>query len=913
MPTFLQTEITVPSYYKLETPAWLEHGPFAMWLVKRMRPRRIVELGTHYGYSYFAMCEAVEQVGLDTQCFAVDTWVGEEHAGQYGEEVFDAMVAENRKYAHFSTLLRKTFAEALNDIEDGSVDLLHVDGRHFYEDVKEDYKSWEPKLSDRAVVLFHDTMVRDRGFGVYRYWAELAERHPSFNFFHGHGLGVLLRGENVPLEITELVRFSEARSGPGVVEDFFRLAGGIAAERFRSKDREQTLISEVKETKRAAAAQQEQSRLTINKIREEKCVLETHNIVLQQRLTGARRKPVQLLKDKLLYKLLRTLAKSRLPLRPRTRKRFARSADKRNPRRDDFSSPTTREIQPYSYDELRMSWNGLRKEPTTKLLQELSRLPHKPVISVVVPVYNPEIPLLSAMIQSVQNQSYERWELCIADDCSNGEVRNFLSDVATTDSRIKLVLRQENGHISRATNSAINLATGDFLALLDHDDQLDPDALLYVVDTIVRQPDAQIIYTDEDKVKPSGERFSPHFKPDWNRDYLYGINYISHLGVFNANLVRKIGGMREGFEGAQDYDLLLRCIEHVRDSQIFHIPKVLYSWCASPGSTAESNKAKPYAWDAGVRALSEHLERLNGYQVPVSRGPFPFTYRAHWPLRDTPLASIIIPTRDKLEMTKVAVESIIYNTDYPNFEILIVDNGSVEATTLQWFSDLTQQDPRIRVLRDERPFNYSALNNAAVKQSRGDVILLLNNDVETINSDWLNELVSLAIRPWAGCIGAKLFYPDGTIQHGGVIIGIGGVAGHAHLGFPKESAGYFCRLQLRQNYSAVTGACLAVRRSVYEEVGGLNESDLGIAFNDVDFCLKVQAAGYNNVWTPAAQLTHFESASRGVENTPEKRKRFAGESEYMKKTWRTDHFEDPHYNVNLTLNKHDFSFGNPRW
>lgn len=629
---------------------------------------------------------------------------------------------------------------------------------------------------------------------------------------------------------------------------------------------------------------------------------------LTETLVTLRRRPLRAVKEKIIYKTLRKLIKLDGILPADVIERFKRSADKRNPQRKDYQTSAMSE-----YQSVLSHWADQRQKQTAYWQDLNAQLDGFVRFSVVVPVYNPEIDYLDEMIQSVQAQSYPNWELCISDDLSRPEVRDFLIEKAAQDSRIRLVLRDENGHISRATNSAIDVATGDFIALLDHDDLLDPDALLMVAAAIADNPTAQILYTDEDKVRMDGERYDPHFKPDWNRDLLYGLNYVSHLGVYRTALVKQVGGFRVGFEGAQDYDLLLRCIEQIDDTQIVHIPKVLYSWRASPGSTAASNEAKPYATQAGIRALSEHLERVHGRPIDVVDGPFAFSYRVQWPLDTQPLVSIIIPTRDRLHLTQAAVDSILTKTDYPNLEIIIVDNASVEPETLTWFAQIQSADSRVRVLRDDRPFNYSALNNAAVAQARGDVIALLNNDVTVINRDWLSEMVSLAIRPSTGCVGAKLYYPDGRIQHAGVVIGMGGVAGHAHLCFPGDHGGYFARLQLRQAYSAVTAACLVVRRDIYLAVGGLNETDLAVAFNDVDLCLKVQAAGHTNIWTPWAELTHYESASRGYEDTPEKISRFQTECAYMETTWQTRDFADPCYNPNLTLDRQDFSFAHPQW
>lgn len=637
--------------------------------------------------------------------------------------------------------------------------------------------------------------------------------------------------------------------------------------------------------------------------------------LLQQQLVEARQKPLKMLKGKMVFSILRALSKASPPLSARTAQRFARSAEKRDPGRDDFRSPgaVPAARQEAQYEELVAAWERIRAEQKDEIQALKAQLADGPVISVVVPVYNPDAVGVTAMVDSVLGQSYDRWELCIADDGSDAEIRAILAGLAQRDSRIRLVLREENGHISRATNSAIEVATGDYIALLDHDDLLDRDALLLVAQRIMQGPKPKIIYTDEDKIRPDGSRYDPHFKPDWNRDFLYGNNYVSHLGVYCAALVREVGGLRPGFEGAQDYDLLLRCVEKVQDSEIAHIAKVLYSWRATPGSTAASGEAKPYAAEAGRRALAEHLQRVHGRDIAVEAGPFPFTYRVNWPLDGQPLVSIIIPTRDRLDLLRVTVESLIAKTDYAAYEILIVDNGSTEPATLAWLDEVQRRDSRVRVLRDERPFNYSALNNAAVAQSRGEIIALLNNDLEIISARWLHEMVSLAVRPGTGCVGAKLYYPDGRIQHAGVVVGLGGVAGHGHLKYARGDNGYFWRLKLRQNYSAVTAACLVMRREIFDEVGGLNEADLVVAFNDVDLCLRVQAAGYHNVWTPWAELVHHESATRGAEDTPEKLARFKRECEYMQDRWNLPAFKDPAYNENLVLDSERFTFGPPVW
>ena len=541
----------------------------------------------------------------------------------------------------------------------------------------------------------------------------------------------------------------------------------------------------------------------------------------------------------------------------------------------------------------------------------LSGFKVKPLISVVVPVYNTDPTHLKACIESVRAQSWPHWELCIADDASpKAHVRDILTESMAKDSRIKVCFRQTNGHISEASNSALALAGGEFVALLDHDDELARHALLFMVAAINGVPDAQVLYSDEDKLNGKGERFDPHFKSDWNPDLLFSQNYVSHLGVYRRDLLQRIGGFRVGVEGSQDHDLLLRCLPHIKDRQIVHVPRVLYHWRAAEGSTALSAEEKHYSTDAGVRALRDYFAQNGPDGVAVERGLAPHTYRVIWPVpTPAPLVSLLIPTRDKREVLEVAVRSILDKTTYPNFEIVILDNGSVETDTLQWFESVQRNEPRVRVLRYDLPFNYAAINNFGEKHARGSVIGLINNDVEVISPGWLTEMVGHVCRQDVGCVGAKLYYSDGTIQHGGVIIGIGGVAGHSHKYAPANAYGYFSRLLLTQSLIAVTAACLLVRRDVYREVNGLDEQNLAIAFNDVDFCLKVRQAGYRSIWTPYAELYHHESVSRGSEDTPEKAARFQAEAEFMKKKWGEQLKRDPYYSPHLTLDREDFSIG----
>lgn len=547
------------------------------------------------------------------------------------------------------------------------------------------------------------------------------------------------------------------------------------------------------------------------------------------------------------------------------------------------------------------------------ILARLSQMTRKPLISVIVPTYNSDERLLREMIDSVCTQIYPHWELCIADDAStHAGVRRVLEEATKRDARIKVVFRDVNGHISEASNSALALASGEYVALLDHDDVLPPHALYMVAHYIDLHPGARMFYSDEDKLTPEGERSMPHFKSDWNPLLFLTRNVFSHLGVFETALVREVGGFRVGYEGSQDYDLTLRCVERCGDDSVVHIPHVLYHWRIVPGSTAGSPDEKPYALIAAQRAVEDHLRRCQidaTVELPPD-GPqlMRVRYAVPWP---EPLVSIIVPARDGVHLTRQCIESIFARTIYRNYEIIVVDNGSVEPETLAFYEEIANRSG-VTVLRDDSPFNFSALNNRAASRAKGEYLCLLNNDIQVTSPDWLNEMVSLAAQPGAGAVGARLWYPDDTVQHAGVLLGLGGVAGHLYVGAGREQMGYFARAAVTQNLSAVTAACLVVSRAAFEAVGGLNE-ELAVAFNDVDFCLRLLQAGYRNVWTPHAELYHHESASRGSDMEPEKYQRFVGEVRWMEARWSGWLDRDGAYNRNLSLDplRPPFSLASP--
>jgi glycosyltransferase involved in cell wall biosynthesis len=551
------------------------------------------------------------------------------------------------------------------------------------------------------------------------------------------------------------------------------------------------------------------------------------------------------------------------------------------------------------YSEWVEEHDTLTEEKLEQYRNELVDLPLQPLISVLVPIYNCPEKFLIRMIESVESQVYSNWELCLADDCSTDpHVKRVIDEYAKKDSRIKVIHREKNGHISEATNSCLDIAQGEFIALLDHDDELREHSLFWMVKELNVYPEVQFIYSDEDKIDEEGVRFLPHFKPDWSPELFYSQNYLCHFSVIKRQLVEDAGRYRKGYEGSQDFDLFLRCTAKLKGSEIRHIPRILYHWRAIEGSTALDLGEKSYAHDAGVKSLSD-FANASYENAEVVGGVFPTTYRIKHKLPVEPSVILIIPTKDCLNLLAIGVSSILQKTNYSNYKILIVNNRSEKAETLEYFQAI-QKNERVKVLEYDQPFNFSAINNFAVSQCDSDIVGLINNDIEVINDEWLSEMVSHAVLNGAGCVGAKLYYPNDTIQHGGVILWRCGIAEHLHKGFHRSRPGYFAHLMVPLNVTAVTAACLVVKRDVYLQVGGMDEA-LKVAYNDVDFCLKVRELGKRNIWLPYAELYHHESVSRGADDSPEKAKRLQQESEILLSKWKEKIPEDPYFNPNFSL------------
>ncbi len=539
--------------------------------------------------------------------------------------------------------------------------------------------------------------------------------------------------------------------------------------------------------------------------------------------------------------------------------------------------------------------------------QRNTRFEYEPLISIVIPLYNTPLKYLKELIASLQNQTYQNLEICLSDGSTEDTAERFIEKAAAKDSRIIYKRLEKNLGISGNTNAALDMAKGDYIMLADHDDLVTPDALFEIVSLINETGGkAQMIYTDEDKIDMEGKMlFEPNFKSDFNPDLLRCVNYMCHITVISRELLEKTGGFDPEYDGAQDHDLFLRCIENT--DEVYHIPKILYHWRCHPSSTAEDPDSKRYAFDAGKKAVKEHFKRT-GIEAEVENTIYAGIYRSRFKINGEPKISILIPNKDHISDLDKCIKSVIEKSTYRNWEIIVIENNSEDEKTFEYYEKIKSEDPRIKVVKWEGPFNYSAINNFGAGFASGEYYLLLNNDIEIITPGWMEEMLGFCQREDVAACGAKLYYPDGTVQHAGVILGIGGVAGHVLCHEDADSPGYAGRLVTVQNLSAVTAACLMVKKSVYEEVGGLDES-YAVAFNDVDFCMKIRAAGYKIVFTPFAEMIHYESKSRGYEDTPKKQKRFAGEIKRFQEKWGKElEAGDPYYNPNLTLEKTDCSF-----
>lgn len=543
--------------------------------------------------------------------------------------------------------------------------------------------------------------------------------------------------------------------------------------------------------------------------------------------------------------------------------------------------------------------------PEELVKQRNHKFDYAPKISIVTPTYKTPETFLNEMIDSVRNQSYENWELCIADG-SEGDalVEERLAYYAKTDKRIKYRILDKNLGIADNTNAAIELADGEYVGLFDHDDLLEPNALFEIVKAL-QEEHYDIIYTDEDKVNGNAtEHMDPNFKPDFSPDLFTSHNYITHFFVVKRSIIEEVGGFRKEFDGSQDYDIMFRCIEKAKS--IKHIPMILYNWRIHMNSVAGDPSSKMYAYEAGRKAIKEHFDRQN-IDVDVEMMDLWGMYRVHYKMPETPLVSVIIPNKDHTKDLDLCIGSIVEKSTYKNLEFVIVENNSTEKETFEYYKEVTSKYPNCKVVTWEKEFNYSAINNFGVTKAGGEYLLFLNNDTEMIAPEAIEELVSTCMRDDVGVVGAKLLYGDNTVQHAGIVLGFGGYAGHVNNDIGRDDYGYMVRARITGNYSAVTAACMITKRSLFEQVGGFDEQFV-VACNDVDYCLKVRSENYLVVFNAFSLWYHYESKSRGYEDTPEKVKRFQGEIEKFQGKWQQVLDKgDPYYNTNFDLNRAPFT------
>lgn len=858
VPSLLAAFATQPMFWVPDRlrgdSGWGGHVPFAFWLIDALRPRVVVELGTRTGVSLCAFDEAVARLGLDARCIAV--------AAAAAESLDDLRQYHDPRYGGFSRLLQSDFAQAADAFADGSVDLLHVNGRHGEKALDAALAAWRRKLSDRAVLLIHQTQTAKEAGGAAAAWRELSATRPHFEFVHGHGLGVAGIGSAPPPPVQALLAAGVDPELTAMIrERFGRLGDSLMAE-LRARAARDELSSSIRDL-------DEKRRRVRRRLRLGKGILGSVTWKIASRLAAVERR-------------FRT---------PKSRKKTSRS-DKR---------------EEYSL------WVSLFDSPSPNdrdhIQQETEALGFHPLFSIVMPTYNTPELLLHEAIESVRGQIYPHWELCIADDASSAAgVATTLGELARADPRIKVTVRQHNGGISAASNSALAMATGDFVALMDHDDTLAPHALLMVARAVNDQRDLDIIYSDEDRIDRKGRRVHPYFKPDWDPELILHQNFVSHLSVIRTDLVRRAGGFREGLEGSQDWDLILRTAALTTAGRIRHLPFVLYHW--REVSTSFSSRHLEKAQRAGCIAVQDYLAATGqaGEAVPAAIGHGFVDVRR--PIPDSPpLVSIIIPTRDRMDLLRPCVEGVLNRTDYPEIEVVIVDNDSVEWRTLSYFGEL-RADPRVKVMPYPGAFNYAAMNNAAVRACAGSILCFLNNDIEVIGEGWLRSMVAQAIRPDIGAVGARLLYGDGRVQHGGTIMGFHGGVDHAFRFLPGEDPGYFTLAHLTRSQSCVTAACMVVRREAFESVGGFDEVTFQIAHNDLDLCLKLRERGLSIVYEASAELFHYESVSRGVSLDPRKHQIERRESQAFKERWGHLFGRDPFYSPNLSQEE-DFKLAFP--
>jgi GT2 family glycosyltransferase len=953
--------------------AWVEHVPFAFWLVDVLRPQRIVELGTHTGVSYSAMCQAVKTLGLATSCFAIDTWKGDEHAGLYGEDAYGEFAAfHDRRYSAFSRMIRSTFDEALHHFEDGSIDLLHIDGLHTYEAVRHDYEAWLPKLAANAVVLLHDINVRERDFGVFRLWNEITAGRLHFDFLHGHGLGVLGHGQDYPDALRALFGAGDDKRLVSTIRETFATLGHSVRTLAERRSLDQSLSEHAKELDRLrkALAEREGEFNTLrtefheregefDKLRTALRDREHELGVVGQRLSDtdteiATLRTKSAVRDGDVNSLNATICALRAstswritaPLRAAKRlsdglavapvrsawlqvvrmRRVARTALALSRRvgtakivragwhvlRYQGLSGVKSKLRRFEGEIISRQallspdyFEGIAQEIVAHQQSELSAglaekmqnaFSHQPLISVIMPVYKTPPRWLRRAVESLQEQYYGRWELCAVDDCSpTSDQRNLLQELAASDARVRFKVMERNGGISAASNAALEMARGEYVALLDHDDELTPDALFRVVEAINRQPDLDFVYSDECKVDdtPARRLFHFVFKPDWSPEIMFNGMLTGHLTVYRKALVDDLGGFRSPYDFSQDYDLALRMAEVAK--RIVHIERVLYLWRSIPGSAASGGK--DFARESNIAALKDALLRRG---IPGAAFPLPHVncVRIAVPA-ETTRVSIVIPS-DSAKNLQTALHAIRQQTAYPNYEVVVVCNGPLAERLRDEFFEWE----KLRFVKYNKKYNFSDKCNEGARAADGEIVVFYNDDVFPMHPDWIERLIEYLWVPGVGGVSPKLLHLDDTIQYAGMISGTPGLCGTAYNNVPNDAWDAFLTMhKWVRNVSILSGACCALWKDAFWKVGGFDAVHTSDGHSDMDLSYKLIESGYRCVYTPHALLRHIGNHSWGA-----KRHKYKADI-YALKRWGANVSADPYFTDSMKrISYRDFRF-----
>jgi GT2 family glycosyltransferase len=922
-----------PDY--LDISAWIEHIPFAFWIIEVLKPKVVVELGVHNGPSYFAFCQAVKKLDIIATCYGVDTWKGDEHSGFYEEEVFDKVMEYNtREYSRFSTLIRSTFDEAKDYFVAASIDLLHIDGLHTYEAVKHDFEAWRPKLTAKSIVIFHDINVREKGFGVFKLWEELKQEYNSFQFDFGHGLGILIMNEVYAKEIGALSDLNKDEAYYIFLRNLFSERGSF----FKTKFEGSLLITQERENLNARQADFSQSKedytallAAHEKLAEDYVILETRNRQVEENYSTLTEKNEKLkeeykasesdnqgyiaeltkklentrfsfdlqmaqarrendvskkhlawfkktFEDRSLFGVIKEKLKSKFKKiyigfidsqlkKEGIQKKYAVSYSLGYIRENglrysitkiseklkkeglkSISRTALREkaIKKLAITEMREIPNAVPNVPfidTESIKKSITGLKYAPKISIIFPTYNIKPSLLELAIQSVKNQIYVNWELCIVDDCSTKPETIEVLKKYEADKNIKVLFLDKNSGISEASNAAISISTGEYIALMDHDDEIPPDALFWVINELNQYPDTDIIYSDECKIDEAGILSDYFYKPDWSPELLMNMMYTGHLTVYNkAFLVNDVGLFRKEYDFSQDYDLMLRASE--KTDKIRHIPRFLYYWRITEGSAAQGDK--PYARVTNLAALADAGKR-RGLKGEIFE--FPVANRLKIKVLKEKKVSLIIPT-DSYVNLKETIESIQNSTTYLNYEIIPVTNSKL----VKQMKELSYDN--ISYCNYDKPFNFSDKCNAGALHATGEIIVFFNDDVRPLQNDWIENTIEFFEIPEIGGISPKLLYENDTIQYAGMITGVRNLTGTSFHCHHKDATLYLNYPQLVRNVSILSGACLAMRKEIFLQLGGFDIINTPVGHSDVDLSFKILEAGYRCVYTPYATLRH---------------------------------------------------------